>query len=106
MYVAHLSHGANEEQLHRLFSDFGEVVNVRMIVDRDTGQPKGYAFVTMASPAQAQVPAARPAPSGCPRPRPAAHSSPEPLLCPCCGHGVCRPYHAPWPGRTRDSARA
>ena len=55
VYVAHLSHGVNEEQLSRVFSDFGEVVHVRIIVDRDTGQPKGYAFVTMASPAQAQV---------------------------------------------------
>lgn len=55
VYVAHLSHGVNEEQLSRVFSDFGEVVHVRIIIDRDTGQPKGYAFVTMASPAQAQV---------------------------------------------------
>ncbi len=55
MYVAHLSHGVNEEQLSRVFADFGEVVHVRIIVDRETGQPKGYAFVTMASPAQAQA---------------------------------------------------
>jgi len=108
VYVAHLSHGANEEQLHRLFSDFGEVVNVRMIVDRDTGQPKGYAFVTMASPAQAQVPAARSASPGRPRPRPAVHSSRGPLPCAFHGHGVCRappctpgliaPAAAPVPG--------
>jgi hypothetical protein len=107
VYVAHLSHGANEEQLHRLFSDFGEVVNVRMIVDRDTGQPKGYAFVTMASPAQAQVRAARSASPGRPRPRPAVHSSRGPAAVRFSwARRLPGPAMHPWPDRTRGSARA
>jgi splicing factor 1 len=38
-----------------MFSAYGPVLNVRIIMDRDTGQSKGYGFVTMAAPNMAQA---------------------------------------------------
>jgi RNA recognition motif. (a.k.a. RRM, RBD, or RNP domain) len=34
-----------EEQLTQIFSEVGTVVNVRLVVDTDTGKMKGYAFI-------------------------------------------------------------
>jgi len=36
-----------EESLEQLFSNYGEVQEVAVITDRDTGRPRGFAFVTM-----------------------------------------------------------
>ena len=55
VYVAHLDQRASEEDVRAMFSPFGPVLNVRIIIDRDTGASKGYGFVTMAAPAMAQV---------------------------------------------------
>ncbi len=48
LYVGNLPSTATEEVLHDLFSPFGEVQQVRIITDRDTGKPRGFAFVEMA----------------------------------------------------------
>lgn len=42
-----------EEQLRTMFTEAGTVVTVDVIKDRDTGSPKGFAFITMASQADA-----------------------------------------------------
>jgi hypothetical protein len=55
VYVAHLDQRAGEEDIRAMFAPFGPVLNVRIIVDRETGASKGYGFVTMAAPAMAQV---------------------------------------------------
>ena len=55
VYVAHLDQRASEDDVKAMFAPFGPVLNVRIIVDRDTGQSKGYGFVTMAAPAMAQA---------------------------------------------------
>ncbi|EIE23452.1 RNA-binding domain-containing protein, partial [Coccomyxa subellipsoidea C-169] len=55
VYVAHLDPRASEEDVRAMFSPFGPVLNVRIIVDRETGQSKGYGFVTMSAPGQAQA---------------------------------------------------
>jgi RNA recognition motif-containing protein len=40
--------------LHAAFSQFGNVERVHIITDRDTGQPRGFAFVEMTEANQAQ----------------------------------------------------
>ena len=55
LYVGNLAYSTTEEGLHQLFSEFGKVVSARIITDRDTGRSKGFAFVEMSSPAEAQA---------------------------------------------------
>lgn len=47
IYVGNLSFGTEEEGLKGVFQKFGEVGSVSIIVDRDTGRSKGFAFVEM-----------------------------------------------------------
>ena len=49
LYVGNLSHEIAEKDLLDLFAQAGSVNQVRIIQDRVTGRPKGYAFVTMKS---------------------------------------------------------
>ncbi|RYZ81725.1 MAG: RNA-binding protein [Proteobacteria bacterium] len=54
LYVGGLSYGTTEDALHDLFSQAGQVDSVKVIVDRDTGRSKGFAFVEMSTDAAAQ----------------------------------------------------
>jgi cold-inducible RNA-binding protein len=47
LYVGSLPYATTEEELNAHFSASGEVVSVRIIVDKFTGQSKGFAFVEM-----------------------------------------------------------
>jgi len=47
IYVGNLSFNSTEESIEGLFSNYGEVQEVAVITDRDTGRPRGFAFVTM-----------------------------------------------------------
>jgi len=47
LYVGNLSFEATETELKELFCQAGSVETVRIITDRDTGRPKGFAFVEM-----------------------------------------------------------
>ena len=47
IYVGNLSYSTTEESLSATFGAFGEVEEVAMISDRETGRPRGFAFVTM-----------------------------------------------------------
>jgi RNA recognition motif-containing protein len=47
IYVGNLPYSVTREQLSQLFSPFGEVADVNLITDRQTGRPKGFAFVEM-----------------------------------------------------------
>src|SRR5581483_8586799 len=47
IYVGNLSFDATEDQVRRLFEQYGPVDRVSIITDRDTGQPRGFAFVEM-----------------------------------------------------------
>jgi len=47
IYVGNMSYGTTEESLRNLFSGFGDVENVKIITDRETGRAKGFGFVTM-----------------------------------------------------------
>jgi len=56
LYVGNLSFGTTEPVLRQAFEEDGrKVVDVKIITDRDTGQPRGFAFVEMSSPAEAEA---------------------------------------------------
>ncbi len=48
IYVGNLNYRTTSEGLQALFSRFGEVVSVSVVTDRETGQPRGFAFVELA----------------------------------------------------------
>ena len=48
LFVGNLSFTATEDELRDLFSAFGEVQQVRIMTDRDTGKSRGFAFVEIA----------------------------------------------------------
>lgn len=47
IYVGNLSYTTNEDSLRNAFEKYGEVERVNIITDRDTGRPRGFAFVEM-----------------------------------------------------------
>ncbi|MBL0214027.1 MAG: RNA-binding protein [Myxococcales bacterium] len=49
LYVGNLSPSTSRETVEAVFASEGEVKDVTMPIDRDTGQPRGFAFVTMGS---------------------------------------------------------
>ena len=49
IYVGNLSFNVTEEELQALFGAYGTVENVNLITDRETGRPRGFGFVEMAS---------------------------------------------------------
>lgn len=55
IYVGNMSYSTSEEQLRALFEAHGQVDSVRVITDRDTGRPKGFAFVEMSDAAAAKA---------------------------------------------------
>jgi cold-inducible RNA-binding protein len=55
LYVGNMSYDTNEEQLRTMFSEAGTVSAVDVIMDRDTHRPKGFAFVTMSTQAEAEA---------------------------------------------------
>ena len=48
IFIAGLSYNLSEAELEELFAEYGEVVSVKIIMDRETGRSKGYGFVEMA----------------------------------------------------------
>jgi RNA recognition motif-containing protein len=48
IYVGNLPFSATEEEMKTLFGEYGEVSNVDIIVDRQTGRSRGFGFVEMA----------------------------------------------------------
>jgi RNA recognition motif-containing protein len=56
IYVGNLPFSSSETEVQELFSQHGTVYSVKMILDRDTGRPRGYGFVAMEeSAAQAAI---------------------------------------------------
>ncbi|MBT8485323.1 MAG: RNA-binding protein [Phycisphaerales bacterium] len=49
LYVGNLSFSTSEAELRELFSQYGEVNDVALITDRDTGRPRGFGFVELGS---------------------------------------------------------
>jgi RNA recognition motif-containing protein len=49
LYVGNLSYGVTEADLRDVFSTAGDISEVKVVLDRDTGRPRGFAFVEMAN---------------------------------------------------------
>ncbi len=46
LYVGNLSYSVDESQLKEVFASYGDINEVTLIKDRDTGRSKGFAFIT------------------------------------------------------------
>ena len=53
IYVGNLDYNVTEQELRETFEAYGQVDNVTILRDRDTGQPRGFGFVEMASDEEA-----------------------------------------------------
>ncbi len=51
LYVGNISYNMSDEDLTQIFEQFGEVVRVHIVKDRETNRSKGFAFVEMGSDA-------------------------------------------------------
>jgi RNA recognition motif-containing protein len=54
LYVGNLPHAMTEEELKELFSEAGHVASAKIIMDRQTGQSRGFGFVEMESKLEGQ----------------------------------------------------
>src|SRR5262245_19662457 len=54
IFVGNLSFRTTEQELRALFEAHGVVDRVNIVTDRDTGQPRGFAFVEMANDAEGE----------------------------------------------------
>jgi len=54
MYVSNLSFHTNDDDLRKLFEQFGAVSSAKVINDRETGRSRGFGFVEMDSDAEAK----------------------------------------------------
>ena len=55
IFVGNLSYQTTQDDLHSAFAQYGSVERVNIVTDRDTGQPRGFAFVEMAESQGAQA---------------------------------------------------
>lgn len=55
LYVGNLSYSVRDDDLQQEFSAFGSVQSAKVMMERDTGRSKGFGFVEMSSPAEAQA---------------------------------------------------
>ena len=54
LYVGNLSFNATNDSLRTAFSSFGDITDVHVVSDRETGQSRGFGFVTMGTSQAAQ----------------------------------------------------
>jgi RNA recognition motif-containing protein len=55
IFVGNLSFQTTQDELHAAFAQYGNVDRVNIVTDRDTGQPRGFAFVEMSDQREAQT---------------------------------------------------
>ncbi len=55
LYVGNLPYSVRDNDLEQAFSQFGQVVSARVMMERDTGRSKGFGFVEMGSDDEAQT---------------------------------------------------
>ncbi|MFZ9297718.1 MAG: RNA recognition motif domain-containing protein [Hylemonella sp.] len=55
LYVGNLSYSIRDNDLQQKFSEFGGVQSAKVMMDRDSGRSKGFGFVEMSSPAEAEA---------------------------------------------------
>jgi RNA recognition motif-containing protein len=54
LYIGNLSFNTDSDALRDAFAKFGEVTDVHLVTDRESGRPRGFGFVTMGTSAAAQ----------------------------------------------------
>ena len=54
IFVGNLDFKVTENDLQDAFAAYGTVVEANLVTDRATGRPRGFAFVTMSTPEEAQ----------------------------------------------------
>ena len=54
LFVGNLSYNTTENDLQDAFAAFGTVLEANLMMDRATGKPRGFAFVTMSTPEEAE----------------------------------------------------
>ena len=54
IYISGLSFGTNDADLNELFSAYGETSSAKVIMDRETGRSRGFAFVEMPNDTEGQ----------------------------------------------------
>lgn len=55
IFVGNLSYQTTQDDLQAAFAAYGDVERVNLVTDRDTGQPRGFAFIEMSQADQAQM---------------------------------------------------
>ncbi len=55
LYVGNLSFHSGSDSVRDAFAQFGTVTDVHLVTDRESGQPRGFGFVTMSTNEQAQA---------------------------------------------------
>jgi cold-inducible RNA-binding protein len=55
IFVRNLDRQTTQAELRDLFGAYGTVKSVTIVSDRDTGEPRGFAFIEMTDPAEAQA---------------------------------------------------
>jgi RNA recognition motif-containing protein len=54
LFVGNLSWDVSQDDLEQAFGEFGEVRSAKIMTDRETGKPRGFAFVEMPNDTEAQ----------------------------------------------------
>ncbi len=54
LYVGNLSYQTNDQDLAKVFADFGNVASAQVVTDRYTNESRGFGFVEMSTEAEAQ----------------------------------------------------
>jgi RNA recognition motif-containing protein len=54
LYIGNLSYNTTEMSLRDIFGQVGTVADAKVVMDRETGRPRGFAFVEMSSDQEAQ----------------------------------------------------
>lgn len=55
IFVGNLSYQTTQDELYSAFANYGGVERVNVVTDRDTGQPRGFAFVEMTNSTEAET---------------------------------------------------
>lgn len=55
IYVGNLSFNTSESQLRQLFETHGTVTSASLVMDRETGRPRGFGFIEMSDDTQARA---------------------------------------------------
>jgi RNA recognition motif-containing protein len=55
IFVGNLNYRLKSDEIEKLFSEFGQVASVNIVMDRETGRGKGFAFVEMPNDSEGQA---------------------------------------------------